>query len=171
MERHSFRDRPKLCGNCAFPQNFHTKKLGEITVFYAVCVELINFYSPGNHQKTYGFPMNLGVLQVNWFIQIRLILEKKFSNDPLLSFYAVKALADYIQLDWMGKCREITCAWLFQEKKKKVVKSIKEILKLVPGTFHQVFIFSPNDSPSKTIKKVFYFIEKALFVLKVFKFL
>ena len=28
--------RPKLCGNCAFPQNFHTKKLGEITAFYAV---------------------------------------------------------------------------------------------------------------------------------------
>ena len=28
--------RPKLCGNCAFPQNFHTMKLGEITVFYAV---------------------------------------------------------------------------------------------------------------------------------------
>ena len=27
---------PKLYGNCAFPQNFHTKKLGEITVFYAI---------------------------------------------------------------------------------------------------------------------------------------
>ena len=29
-------NRPKLCGNCAFPQNFHTRKLGEITLFYAV---------------------------------------------------------------------------------------------------------------------------------------
>ena len=28
--------RPKLCGNCAFPQNFHTRELGEISVFYAV---------------------------------------------------------------------------------------------------------------------------------------
>ena len=27
---------PRLCGNCSFPQNFHTRKLGEITVFYAV---------------------------------------------------------------------------------------------------------------------------------------
>ena len=27
---------PKLCGNCAFPQNFHTRKLGEITVFFAM---------------------------------------------------------------------------------------------------------------------------------------
>ena len=24
---------PELCGNCAFPQNFYTRKLGEITVF------------------------------------------------------------------------------------------------------------------------------------------
>ena len=30
------RIRLKLCGNCAFPQNFNTRKLGEITVFYAV---------------------------------------------------------------------------------------------------------------------------------------
>ena len=28
----------KLCGNCAFPQNFHTRKLGEITWFFAVLV-------------------------------------------------------------------------------------------------------------------------------------
>ena len=27
---------PKLCGNCSFPQNFHTRKFGEISVFYAV---------------------------------------------------------------------------------------------------------------------------------------
>ena len=33
---HSFAIRPKLCGSCAIPQNFHTRKLGEITVFYAV---------------------------------------------------------------------------------------------------------------------------------------
>ena len=29
---------PKLCGNCAFPQNFHTRKLGELTALYAVNV-------------------------------------------------------------------------------------------------------------------------------------
>ena len=28
--------RPKLCGNCAFPQIFHTRKPGEITVFFVV---------------------------------------------------------------------------------------------------------------------------------------
>ena len=25
----------KLCGNCAFPQNFHTRKLSEVPVFFA----------------------------------------------------------------------------------------------------------------------------------------
>ena len=34
---HSFGQRPKLCGNCAFPQNFHTRKSGEIN-FFAVTV-------------------------------------------------------------------------------------------------------------------------------------
>ena len=29
---------PKLCGNYAFPQNFHSRKLGKITLFYAVGV-------------------------------------------------------------------------------------------------------------------------------------
>ena len=36
--------------------------------------------------------------------------------------------------------------------------------------FYQIFIFSPNDSPLKTMKNVFYFIEKALFVLKILIF-
>ena len=29
-------NRPKLCGDCAFPQNSNTRKLGEMTVFFAV---------------------------------------------------------------------------------------------------------------------------------------
>ena len=32
------------------------------------------------------------------------------------------------------------------------------------------FCFQPNDSPSKTMKNVFYFIWKALFVLEIFRF-
>ena len=37
--------------------------------------------------------------------------------------------------------------------------------------FYQIFIFSPNDSHSKTTKNAFYFIKKARFVLKIIKFL
>ena len=44
-------------------------------------------------------------------------------------------------------------------------------LKFVSAIFFETFIFSPNDSASKTIKNVFYFIEKALFILEIFKFL
>ena len=33
-------NRPKLCGNCVFSQNFYTGKLGEITVFYVVIFEV-----------------------------------------------------------------------------------------------------------------------------------
>ena len=36
---------------------------------------------------------------------------------------------------------------------------------------YQFFTFSPNDNPLKTIKNVFYFIKKALFVLKILKLL
>ena len=35
-------NRPKLCGNCGFLQNFHTRKLSAITVIYAVNIQLIN---------------------------------------------------------------------------------------------------------------------------------
>ena len=33
--------RPKFYGNCALPQNFHTRKLGETTVYYAVTIIII----------------------------------------------------------------------------------------------------------------------------------
>ena len=32
---------PKLCGNSNFPKNFHIRKLGEITVFYAVYIDIV----------------------------------------------------------------------------------------------------------------------------------
>ena len=41
--------------------------------------------------------------------------------------------------------------WKIEKKKKK------KSLKLVSAIFYQIFIFSPNDSPSKSIK-CFYFI-------------
>ena len=46
-----------------------------------------------------------------------------------------------------------------------------DFLKPMYAILYQILIFSPNDSPSKTMKNVFYFIQKALFILKIFKFL
>ena len=45
------------------------------------------------------------------------------------------------------------------------------MLKLVSAIFYQIFIFSSNDRPSKTMKNVLYFIEKAPFVPQIFKFI
>ena len=39
------------------------------------------------------------------------------------------------------------------------------------GYIYQFFTSSPNDNPLKTIKNAFYFIKKALFVLKILKLL
>ena len=36
LRKDTVSNRPKLCGICAFLQNFHTMKFGEITIFYAV---------------------------------------------------------------------------------------------------------------------------------------
>ena len=41
----------------------------------------INFYSPWNHQKTYGFLMISGEREVNLFAKIHLILEAKSEDD------------------------------------------------------------------------------------------
>ena len=39
-----------------------------------------------------------------------------------------------------------------------IFEGLRANLKLVSAFFYQIFIFSPNDNPSKTIKNVFYFI-------------
>ena len=44
-----------------------------------------------------------------------------------------------------------------------------EHLKLVSAIFYQISIFQSNDRSSKSMKNVFYFIEKALSVLEIFK--
>ena len=45
------------------------------------------------------------------------------------------------------------------------------IFKVCIHYFYQIFVFPLSDSPLKTMKNAFYFIEKALFVLEIFKFL
>ena len=52
MERRSFR--PKLCRNCTVPQNFYTRKLGEISAFYTVYYSHIKKHFA--HIINNGFP-------------------------------------------------------------------------------------------------------------------
>ena len=45
---------PKLRGNCAFPKNFHTRQLGEITVFYSMYSLLSEYPVPVDTTKVYS---------------------------------------------------------------------------------------------------------------------
>ena len=45
-----------------------------------------------------------------------------------------------------------------EEDATKVIREFEEIIKLVSAIFIKLLFFSPNDSPSKTIKSAFYFI-------------
>ena len=56
-------------------------------------------------------------------------------------------------------------------KKKVLWVFLKQIIKACVRYFLSNFYFSRNNSPSKTTKNVFYFIEKTLFILEIFKFL
>ena len=56
--------------NCAFPQNFHTRKLGEITVFYAV---MLSVFATGKCRTT-----NLSLQRELFFFDIAI--------DSLISF-------------------------------------------------------------------------------------
>ena len=44
----------------------------------------------------------------------------------------------------------------FKKREKHLWRSVT--LKLVSATFYQIFLFFPNDSPTKTLENVFYFI-------------
>ena len=56
---------------------------------------------------------------------------------------------------------------MFYFPQKEIPELYRKYLKLVSA----IFIFSSSDRVSKTMKNVFYFILKALFVLEIFKFL
>ena len=66
--------------------------------------------------------------------------------------------------------------WMFWKFCKDLCNFFSEtcklnIFKACVRYFLSIFYFSLSDRPSKTMKNVFYFILKALFVLEIFKFL
>ena len=56
----------------------------------------------------------------------------------------------------------LSCFSQFQQKSFSAITGGNHskpcLLKLASAIFYQIFIFSPNDNPSKTMKNVFYFI-------------
>ena len=57
--RHSFERMARNYAETAFPQNFHTRKLGEITVFFAVCGSTLARYNLNSVQFLFDCGKNL----------------------------------------------------------------------------------------------------------------
>ena len=82
----------------------------------------------------------------NYFSSLALNLISKLPSSPNIS--TESKVASYYDNNAVSKDLNFQ---LFETSPEK-------ILKLVSAIFNQIFIFSPNDSPSKTKKNVFYFI-------------
>ena len=65
----------------------------------------------------------------------------------------------------LNLAKELTCKTQFLQH----VPS-SNYLKLVSTIFYQIFIFSPNDSPSKTMKNVFFIVFERLSLGEKYKF-
>ena len=90
-----------------------------------------------------------------------------FENDKCVSEFRFEKKDVYV----LGETLEIPGSIIvYNGTKVDGIESLCIFLNLVSAIFYEIFIFSPNDIPSKTLKNVFYFIEKALFVLEIFKF-
>ena len=77
---------PKLCGNCTFPQNSHTRKLGEIRVFYVV---IRTISSKLKSLNAYNFFRVTNFFEICTFLKVTLILN---SASLLLNFLMKWAL-------------------------------------------------------------------------------
>ena len=97
------------------------------------------------------------------FILSTLQLINGISSDlqKLLGYFNGKGIAKFL---------EIPFAWWPSVSPNNLALNMED-LKRMSAIFYQILFFSPNNSPSKIMKKVFNFIEKALFVLEIFKFL
>ena len=63
-------NRLKLCGNCAFSQNFRARKLGEITVFFVVWILLL-WEKKKNSFFTFKY-LKLNLLFVSFYCLVNL---------------------------------------------------------------------------------------------------
>ena len=82
------------------------------------------------------------------------------SRNLLLSI--ILPLINFDLIEWSNWNLVPKCLWGWRIEKwcQKYLKenSLFFNLKIVSAIFYQIFIFSSNDSPSKTVKNVFYFI-------------
>ena len=81
---------------------------------------------------------------------------QKFNTVLLLKFQLFKMIHFHTFISITANLRLCDAQNLSIRSMKNVI--ILKHLRLVPAIFYQIFIFSPIDSPSETMKSVFYFI-------------
>ena len=69
--------------------------------------------------------------------------------------YSLKNDLNVINIGWLSLVHTYIKKLTLLDKKKKIEKRVEKVLKAI---FLSTFYFSPNDSSSKTMKNVFYFI-------------
>ena len=80
----------KLCGSCAFPQNFHTRKLGEITVFFVVYFPRVSKKWPNVLRLRRGLKSFCGLLAA-WNRRWWIFFLTLFSIDSMCSSFTVSS--------------------------------------------------------------------------------
>ena len=114
-------------------------------------------------------------LAINSFANNNHCFQLECCPKKLLHRFQWKKIVSVISASLFCKGHMVTsCSMLLVEYTKNIYnfhwwKSLFQINFSKPSSLCQ--IFSPNDSPSKTMTNIFDFILKALFVLKIFKFL
>ena len=76
----------KLSENCVFPQNFHSRKLGEITVFYAVVTIWEHFnitIKPASFVFTVHISKELPLCYIEMFLFIFIMFERNLLQEKI----------------------------------------------------------------------------------------
>ena len=87
--------RQKLCGNCSVPQNFHTRKLGEITIFFAV-------EDDKKQDQLWKLRLSISNLR-NSFLQVT--PEEDHAVDEIMVPFTAQKMKFFIK-DFFSKCNQ-----------------------------------------------------------------
>ena len=126
---------PKTCQKCLLCTTLVFDQIS-----FCQCVE----FKRNKHKCNLHYvPIFMMISQILKFVHFTKAQRSRYLENKTLFFLQIKKFINYTSV-----------ATLLQ----KTVLQQRLPLKLVSTNFYQIFIFSPNDSPSKTMKSVFYFI-------------
>ena len=113
-------NRLKLCGNCAFPKNFHTRKLGEITIFYAVwitsCVTKFPFCRDIGSSHWQHYHMLAKAAQafckiLHWKPRELFVFKTRFASHNKFTFWPICSKKYWILTQFFGTLQHSSVIW------------------------------------------------------------